>query len=213
MSKLTLLTVLMGLAIALFSGCASMQTRTVYDRSTETKMIVIQEKVEDGLKTGVLTPDQSRMYLDTLKDIRTDYAMIKDKSVSRDERNRLQVRLDVLGDVINKALASPVKAGESADSFWERVGRDLGVLPKAGEIKEPSLGDRVLYLQKKIDDGRSSGIYSLSQADEFQARLDTIRSNYLLATEGGRSATIEEKEVFSRLLDSLESDLRLFPLI
>jgi len=203
----------MGLAIALFSGCASMQTRTVYDRSTETKMIVIQEKVEDGLKTGVLTPDQSRMYLDTLKDIRTDYAMIKDKSVSRDERNRLQVRLDVLGDVINKALASPVKAGESADSFWERVGRDLGVLPKAGEIKEPSLGDRVLYLQKKIDDGRSSGIYSLSQADEFQARLDTIRSNYLLATEGGRSATIEEKEVFSRLLDSLESDLRLFPLI
>ena len=213
MKKLTFLMVLMGLAIALSSGCASMQTRTVYDRSTETKMIVIQEKVEDGLKSGVLTPDQSRMYLDTLKDIRTDYAMIKDKSVSRDERNRLQGRLDVLGDVINKALAPPKKTGEPADSFWERVGRDLGVLPRAGEIKGPLLGDRVLYLQKKIDDGRSSGIYSLSQAEEFQAKLDTIRSNYFLATEGGRSATIEEKEVFSRLLDSLESDLRLFPLI
>ena len=36
-------------------------------------MILIQEKIEDGLKTGALTPDQSSMYVATLKDIRTDY--------------------------------------------------------------------------------------------------------------------------------------------
>jgi hypothetical protein len=36
-------------------------------------MIVIQEKIGDGLKTGALTTDQSQMFLTTLKGIRTDY--------------------------------------------------------------------------------------------------------------------------------------------
>jgi len=35
-------------------------------------MGVIQDKIGDGLKTGALTPDQSQMYLTTLKGIRTD---------------------------------------------------------------------------------------------------------------------------------------------
>jgi hypothetical protein len=117
----------------------------------------------------------------------------------------------VLGDIINKALARQRKPGEPKDSFWEGVGRQLGVLPQTEKIKEPTVSERVITLQRRIDDGRSSGTFSLSQEDEFQARLDSIRSNYLLATEGGRSATLEEREVISLLLDSLETDLQLFP--
>lgn len=211
MKNFALLTVLVGLGLFLSSGCSSVQTRPVYERSAEAKMIVIQEKVEDGLKTGLLTPDQSRMYLGTLKDIHADYAGMRDKSVSREERNSLQGRLDVLENVINRALTPAKKDGEPTDSFWERVGRDIGVLPRTAQTKEPTIGDKIITLQRNITDGKSSGAFSLSQGDEFQARLDYIRSEYLRMMEGGRSATIEEREVISRLLNSLETDMNLVP--
>jgi hypothetical protein len=213
MKKLALLTVLVGLVSALFSGCASMQTLPVYERSTETKMIVIQEKIEDGLKTGALTPDQAKMYLSTLKEIETDYAGLRGKSVSREERNRLQGRIDVLENVVNRALAPAKKDDDPKDSFWERVGRDIGALPKTEKDKEPTMGDRIITLQGEIDDGRSSGRFSLARGDNFQAVLDYVRREYLRMMKGGRSPSMEEKEVISRLLDSLETDLTLVPRI
>ncbi|HEX2768421.1 MAG TPA: hypothetical protein VHN12_03995 [Geobacteraceae bacterium] len=211
MKNLALLTVLVGLGLTLSSGCASMQTRSVYERNAEDKMIVIQEKIGDGLKAGALTPDQSQMYLATLKDIRTDYAGMRDKSVSRDERNSLQGRLDALREVINRALGRTKKIGEPTDSFWERVGRDVGVLPRTEKIEEPTRGDRIIKLQRRIDDEISSGRMSLAKGSEFQARLDSVRSDYLRITEGARSATNEEKEEISRRLDSLETDLNHLP--
>jgi hypothetical protein len=67
-------------------------------------MLIIQEKIGDGLKTGALTPDQSQMFLTTLKGIRTDYTELRDKRVYRDEWEILLRRLDVLGDEINRSL-------------------------------------------------------------------------------------------------------------
>jgi len=81
MKKAILLTVLMVFGLALFSGCASMQRWPDSERSAENKMVVIQEKIGDGLKTGALTPDQSQMFLTTLKGIQTDYTELRDKSV------------------------------------------------------------------------------------------------------------------------------------
>jgi uncharacterized protein YceK len=49
MKKAILLTVLMVFGLALFSGCASIQTWPDNQRSAENKMIVIQEKIGDGL--------------------------------------------------------------------------------------------------------------------------------------------------------------------
>ena len=80
MKKAILLTVLMVFGLALFSGCATMpQTWPDYERSAENKMVVIQEKIGDGLKTGALSPDQSQMFLTTLKGIRTDYTALRDR--------------------------------------------------------------------------------------------------------------------------------------
>ena len=174
-------------------------------------MIVIQEKIEDGVKTGALTPDQSRMYLATLKDIQTDYAGLKGKSATREERNSLKGRLDVIGDVVNRALTPAKKNEEPKDSFWERFGRDMGVLSKTEKSKEPTMGDRIITLQKKIDDGRNSGAFSPIQGNDFQAVLDYTRSEYLRMMKGGRSATNAEREEISRLLDSLETDLNHLP--
>jgi hypothetical protein len=183
MKKVILLSVLAVFGFALFSGCATIQTWPDSERNAENKMVVIQEKIGDGLKTGALTTDQSQMFLTTLKGIRTDYAALRDKRGSREEWNSLHGRLDVLGEEINRALARTTR------------------------IEEPRNGDRIVALQKRMDDGRISGRLPQTEGREFQARLDSIRSDYLRMTEGGRSTTYEDRSDISRRLDSLESDL------
>ncbi len=207
----SLLSLLLCLGFVLLSGCASMQTTSVYDRKSETRMMVIQEKVEDGLQSGMLAPDQARMYLATLKDIQTEYTGSRGKNVSREEMNGLQGRLDVLEKVTNKALTPPRKKDQPKESFWERVGQDMGILSRTEKVKAPTRGERIAYLQKKIDDGRSGGAFSLAQGAQFQAKLDYIRSEYLRMLAGGGSAETGEREVISRLLDSLEGDLEQIP--
>ena len=186
MKNTILLTILMVFGLALFSGCASMQTWPDNERSAENKMVVIQEKIGDGLKSGALTPDQSQMFLTTLKGIRTDYATLRDKRVYRDEWDRLHGRLDALGEEINRAQSRTTR------------------------IEEPRNGDRIVALQRRIDDGRISRRWSLSEEREYQARLDSIRRDYLRMTEGGRSTTYEERSDVSRRLDSLETELNRF---
>jgi hypothetical protein len=187
MKKAILLAVLMVFGLALFSGCATMpQTWPDNQRSAENKMVVIQEKIGDGLKTGALTTDQSQMFLTTLKGIRTDYEALRDRSVRQEEWNSLLGRLDVLGDEINRALARTTR------------------------IEEPRNADRIVTLQRRIDDGRTSGRLPQAEGRDYQSRLDSIRSDYLRMTEGGRSTTYEQRADISRRLDSLEADLNRF---
>jgi hypothetical protein len=169
--------------LALFSGCATTQTWPDNERNAENKMVVIQEKIGDGLKTGALSPEQSQMFLTTLKGIRTDYAVLRDKRVYRDEWDRLLGRLDALGDEIDRALARTTR------------------------IEEPRNGDRIVSLQRRIDDGRINGRLPLTEGREFQSRLDSIRREYLRMTDEGRYTTHEERTDISRRLDSLETDL------
>ena len=183
MKKAIILTVLMVFGLALFSGCASIQTWPDNQRSAENKMIVIQEKIGDGLKTGAFTPDQSQMFLTTLKGIRTDYEALRDRNVSREEWDNLLGRLDALGDEIDRALTRTTR------------------------IEEPRNGDRIIALQRRIDDGRINKRLPLTEGRDYQSRLDSIRSDYLRMTEGGRSTTYEERAGISRRLDSLETDL------
>jgi hypothetical protein len=167
----------------LFLGCASVQTWPNDERSAENKMVVLQEQIGDGLKTGALTPDQSQMFLTTLKGIRTDYAELRDRRVYRNEWESLLARLDTLGVEIDRAFA------------------------KTTRIEEPRNGERIVALQRRIDDGSISGRFPLTEGREFQTSLDSIRRNYLRMTEGGRSTTHEEREDISRKLDSLEVDI------
>jgi len=186
MKKAILLTVLMGFGLALFSGCATIQTWPDNQRSAENKMVVIQEKIGDGLKTGALTTDQSQMFLTTLKGIRTDYEVLRDRNVEREEWDILLGRLDALGDEINRALARTTRIEEP------RNARN---------------GDRIVALQRRIDDGRINRRLPLPEGRDYQSGLDSIRRDYLRMTEGGRSTTYEERADISRRLDSLESDL------
>ena len=181
MKKAILLTVLMVFGLILFSGCATMQTWPDNQRSAENKMVVIQEKIGDGLKTGALTTDQSQMFLTTLKGIRTDYERLRDRIVQQEEWNSLHGRLDALGDEINRAQARPAR------------------------IEEPRNGERIVALQRRIDEVNRR--LPMPEGRDYQFRLDSIRRDYLRMTEGGRSTTYEERADISRRLDSLETDL------
>ena len=186
MKSFALLTVLVVFGLGLFSGCASMQTWPDYERSAENKMVVIQEKIGDGLKTGALTPDQSQSFLTKLKVIRTDYEQLRDKRVYRGEWDSLLGRLDALGEDINRALSRTTR------------------------IEEPRNGDRIVSLQRRIDDGRINGRLPMTEGREFQSRLDSIRREYMRMTDEGRYTTHEERTDISRRLDSLETDLNRF---
>ncbi len=180
-------TVLMAFGLTLLSGCVTMPQRWPdQERIAENKMVVIKEQIGDGLKTGAITTDQSLMYLTTLKGIRTDYAALRDREVSRDEWDRLNARLDALGAEINRAIVRPA------------------IPPR---IEEPRFADRIVTLQKRIDDGRVSGRLSPTDWRAYQDRLDSIRRDYLRMTEGGRYATNEERIDISRRLDALDTDL------
>ena len=183
MKRLALATVLLVAGVGLLWGCGSMQTWPASERSAENKMALIQEEIGDGLKTGALTPDQSQSFLTKLKVIRTDYEQLVDKRVYRDEWDSLLGRLDALGDEINRSLGRTTR------------------------IEEPRNADRIVALQRRIDDGRMNGRLSPTEGRGFQARLDSIRSDYLRMTEGGRYASQEERTDISRRLDSLENDL------
>ncbi|HEX9022909.1 MAG TPA: hypothetical protein VF799_03625 [Geobacteraceae bacterium] len=209
MTKSSLLIVLLtALVLALAPGCA---TLPVYERNTEAQMIVVQEKVEDGAASGILAPDQTRMYLATLKDIRTEYTDMSRKKASREQREDLKGRLDVLEKVVDRAVTPIRKGAAPKDSFWEGIGRDLGFLAKTGKDRAPTNGETIIRFQKRIDDGRNSGAFSLAKGDEFQRRLDYIRSTYLHMMEGGRTLSTEEREVIARLLYSLDKDLNQIP--
>jgi hypothetical protein len=186
MKKVILLMSLMIFGLAFISGCASIQTWPDNERSAENNMVVIQEQIGDGLKSGALTPDQAQTFLTTLKSIRTDYEALRDKQVSLAVWDTFLARLDVLGHDINRSLA------------------------RSTRIEEIRNGDRIVAIQKRIDDGRISGRLHQKEGRALQARLDSIRREYLRMTEGGRYATREEKTDISRRLELLERDLNLF---
>ena len=183
MKTAIMFTAMMTFVLALFSGCASMQTWPDSERSAENKMVVIQEKIGDGLKTGALTPDQSQSFLTKLKVIRTDYDQLRDKRVYRDEWDSINGRLDALGAEIDRGGSRTTR------------------------IAEPRSSDRIVALQRRIDDGRSNGRLSQADGRQFQARLDGIRYDYLRMTEGGRSPSNDERADISRHLDTLEAEI------
>jgi hypothetical protein len=187
MKNLVLLAVFGIFGLAMFSGCATMpQTWPDNERNAENQMVVIQEKIGEGLQTGTLSLDESQVFLTTLKGIKTDYANLRGRTVYRDEWDRLFARLDRLQEDIDRALIKPVR------------------------MEEPGNADRINTIQRRIDDGRLSRRLPSREEREFQSRLDSIRREYLRMTEDGSYPSHEESVDISQRLDLLERDLDRF---
>ncbi len=183
MKRFVMLTGMAVMAVTFLVGCIVPHTWPDYERSAESKIVVIQEKLGDGLKTGSLSADQTQRFLTTLKGIRTDELMLRDRPVVERDWIDLHARLDALDAEIDRAKVRP-STMESSRS-----------------------GDRILLLQSIIDDGRTTRRWSVTDERDFQYRLDAIRQDYLRMTENGRLTTAEERSEMDSLLDSLEKDV------
>jgi len=181
--KKALFLVLIVLVPVFLTQCAHMQKWPTYERTAEDRMTVIQQKIGDGLKTGALTAEEAQIFLGKLENIRRDYLALRDQYVYREDWKRLLGRLDVLEDEVNIALARPPR------------------------IEGRVIEDRLISIQRSLDDARINRRLTQREAEGFQGRLDSIRSDYLRMTEGGRFIRYEDRAEISRRLDLLETDL------
>jgi hypothetical protein len=174
------------LAAVILAQCAAGPQRwPEYERRAEDRMMRLQEKIGDGLKTGAMTPAQAQDHLARLEDIRRDHRVLRDKMAYREEWDSFFRRLDLFEDEINKDLVRPAR------------------------LELPRVEERIIALQRRIDDGRSTGRLTSAEARDFQARLDAIRSDYSRMMEG-RPITPEERADIWRRLELLETDLNRF---
>jgi hypothetical protein len=187
MKRPLFLTAFIDLVLVMFSGCASLHSWPNYERSAESKMVVIQENIGDGLKSNALSPDQSQMFLKSLKVVRTDYVELRDKKVDRDKWEALNKRLDVLSEEMDKVFAQTAKI--------------------EGPKTEPRNGERIGALQRTIDDGTYTRRFPATDAREFQALLDSIRQEYLRMVEGNTPITLADRDAITRRLDALATDV------
>lgn len=185
MKKMRLLGIV-PLAVVILAQCAvGPQRWPEYERRAEDRMMLLQEKIGEGLKTGALTPAPAQIHLARLEDIRRDYRVLRDKMAYREEWDSFFRRLDLLDAEINRDLVRPAR------------------------MELPRVEDRIIPLQRRIDDGRSTGRLTSAEARDFQARLDAIRSDDSRKMEG-RPITYEERADILRRLDLLETDLNRF---
>lgn len=175
------------LVVLLFAQCATGPQRWPdYERSAENRLMLLQEKIGEGLKTGALTPSEGQIHLARLEDLQREHRVLRSKLTYRSDWDNFFRRLDLFEDEVNRSLVRPVR-----------------VEPR---VELPRIEDRIIAVQRRIDDGRSTGRYTSAEAKDFQIRLDAIRSDYTRGMEG-RLITYEEREDLLRRLDLLESDL------
>lgn len=183
MKKNAFVALLIIVGLAFFSGCSSIYIWADYERGAENKMFGIEENIADGIKTGALTPDQAQIFLTALKGIRTDYGELRSKIVYQDKWNSLHDRLDALRVEIDNTVVRTAKT------------------------ETPMNMDRIPSLQRDIDDGRISGGLPVREEQEFQARLHSIRRDYLSMTMADRPISCQERVNVSLRLDSLVREM------
>jgi hypothetical protein len=186
MKKLRLLGIV-PLALVILAQCAvGPQRWPEYERRAEDRMMMLQEKIGDGLKTNALTPNQAQAHLARLEDLRREYRVLRDKLAYRSEWDSFFRRLDLFEAEINRDLVRP-----------------------PARMDLPVIEDRISADQRRIDAGRSTGRLTPAEARDFQARLDAIRLDYTRMMER-RPITYEERADILRRLDLLEADLDRF---
>ena len=181
--KKILFLVVVPVMMAVLIHCVSAPQRwPAYERKTEDRMFALQQRIGNGLASGELTPNEAQHLLTKLENIRREYTVLRDRRTTQDEWEPLLGRLDDLEREVNKVRAQPSR------------------------IDETRIEDRMIALQRRLDEGITAGRLTRVQGREFQVRLDAIRREFLQRIKD-RPFTPEEKAEISSRLDSLERDI------
>ena len=127
-------------------------------------------------------PRQFRSNKTSEKDIRRDCTVLRERRTTQEEWYPLLGRLDDLEREVGRVHAQPSR------------------------IDETRIEDRMIVLQRRIDEGIVAGRLMRVQGREFQLRLDAIRRDFLQQIKD-RPFTPEERAEISSRLDSLEREI------
>ena len=145
-------------------------------------MFLLQQRIGNGLASGEITANEAQNLLAKLENIRRDYTVLRERRTTAEEWDPILGRLDDLEREVNRVRAQPSR------------------------IDETRIEDRMIVLQRRIDEGIMAGRLTRVQGREFQVRLDAIRREFLQRIKD-RPFTPEEKGDISNRLDSLEGDI------
>ena len=145
-------------------------------------MFALQQRIGNGVASGELTPNEAQNLLARLENIRRDYTVLRDRRTTQGEWAPLLGRLDDLEREVGRVRAQPSR------------------------IDETRIEDRMIALQRRLDEGITAGRLTRVQGREFQVRLDAIRREFLQQIKD-RPFTPEERTDISSRLDSLERDI------
>jgi len=180
--KILLLAIVLGMMTVLVQ-CASVSQRwPENERRTEDRMFSLQQEIGKGLGSGELTPNEAQNSLTKLDNLRRDYSVLRERTTTQEEWVPLLTKLEDMEKEVKVVRAYPSR------------------------IDETRLEDRMIVLQRRIDDGILIGRLPRAQGREFQLRLDDIRREFLQRIKD-RPFTTEEKGETSSRLDLLESDI------
>jgi uncharacterized protein YlaN (UPF0358 family) len=181
--KKILFLVVVPVFMAVLIQCVSAPQRwPAYERRTEDRMFALQQKIGNGLASGELTPNEAQNLLAKLENIRREYTVLRDRRTTQDEWEPVLGRLDDLEREVNRVRAQPSR------------------------IDETRIEDRIIGLQRRLDEGITAGRLTRVQGRELQVRLDAIRRDFLQQVKD-RPFTPEERTEISSRLDSLERDI------
>ncbi|GJQ48802.1 MAG: hypothetical protein K8F34_08580 [Candidatus Kuenenia stuttgartiensis] len=180
--KMLLLVIVLGMMTVLVQ-CASVSQRwPENERRTEDRMFLLQQEIGKGLGSGELTLDASQEFVVKLDNLRRDYTVLRERKTTQEEWAPLLTKLEDMEKEVKVVLAYPSR------------------------IDETKLEDRMIVLQRRLDDGMLIGRLRRVQGRDFQLRLDDIRREFLQRIKD-RPLTTEEKGETSSRLDLLESDV------
>ena len=181
--KKILFLVVVPVMMAVLIQCVSVPQRwPAYERRTEDRIFLLQQGIGNGLASGELTPNEAQNLLAKLENIRREYTVLRERRTTAEEWDPLLGRLDDLKKKVNRVRTQPSR------------------------IDETRIEDRMIVLQRRIDEGIMAGRLTRVQGREFQLRLDAIRREFLQRIKD-RPFTPEERSEISSRLDSLERDI------
>ncbi|OPY14517.1 MAG: hypothetical protein A4E69_01131 [Syntrophus sp. PtaB.Bin138] len=181
--KKRMLLVVVPLMMAVLVQCVSVPQRwPAYERRTEDRMFALQQKIGTGLASGELNPNEAQNLLAKLENVRGEYMVLRERRTTAEEWDPLLGRLDDLEREVNRVRVQPSR------------------------IDETRIEDRMIVLQRRIDEGIMAGRLARVQGREFQLRLDSIRREFLQRIKD-RPFTPEERAETASRLDVLERDI------
>lgn len=186
MRKLFSMTAFVTISIVLVTG--NVFARGTSDPQIQERIEKQQKRIDNGIKSGELTPEEAKILQDNLEWIKDREEEFKeDGNLTHTEKEELRQMLDNNNEMIFNKKRNAV--------------RSIRKSPKPHEMskaEEMPIRERIMRQQKKIDHGVFSGALTLEEAKILQDNLDQIKTEEeKLRAEGKLTSTerarLEEK--------------------